>query len=190
MEKGGREKELIVDSKMTFEEAMEGVNLECPEDILEKQRLIDVTYLGYDGKPHVGQIVMDERHGEDLQKIFELSKEVGFPIFSAIPITRFGWDDDKSLIANNTAGFNFRPMVGNSGKLSNHARGWAIDFNPVQNPYIKGEIVLPPEGTYDPEVVGTFTENHPLVLRFKELGWDWGGEWTSLKDYQHFEKKL
>ncbi|MFQ8804251.1 MAG: M15 family metallopeptidase [Alistipes indistinctus] len=22
------------------------------------------------------------------------------------------------------------------------------------------------------------------------LGWTWGGNWTSLKDYMHFEKKL
>jgi hypothetical protein len=27
-----------------------------------------------------------------------------------------------------------------------------------------------------------------MESRFKELGWDWGGDWTSLKDYQHFEK--
>lgn len=189
MEKGRREKEIVIDSSMTFEEAMEGVSPDCPREIFEKQRLMNVSYLGYDGKPHIGQIVMDERHEEDLQRVFELSKEVGFPIFSAIPISKFNWDDDTSLLANNTAGFNYREMVGGSGKISNHALGWAIDFNPVQNPYIKGEVVLPPEGTYNPEVAGTFTENHPLVLRFKELGWTWGGEWSSLKDYQHFEKK-
>jgi len=27
-----------------------------------------------------------------------------------------------------------------------------------------------------------------VVKTFKRLGWTWGGEWKSLKDYQHFEK--
>ncbi|HAX73596.1 MAG TPA: hypothetical protein DCY20_08730, partial [Firmicutes bacterium] len=25
---------------------------------------------------------------------------------------------------------------------------------------------------------------------FVSRGWTWGGDWNSLKDYQHFEKKL
>ena len=25
---------------------------------------------------------------------------------------------------------------------------------------------------------------------FKELGFEWGGSWSTVKDYQHFEKKL
>jgi poly-gamma-glutamate synthesis protein (capsule biosynthesis protein) len=26
----------------------------------------------------------------------------------------------------------------------------------------------------------------PVVRAFESIGWDWGGYWTSLKDYQHF----
>jgi len=29
-----------------------------------------------------------------------------------------------------------------------------------------------------------------VVKTFIRLGWDWGGNWKSLKDYQHFEKVL
>jgi hypothetical protein len=25
---------------------------------------------------------------------------------------------------------------------------------------------------------------------FKKYGWEWGGDWTSIKDCQHFEKNL
>jgi hypothetical protein len=28
------------------------------------------------------------------------------------------------------------------------------------------------------------------VKLFKKLGWTWGGDWKSTKDYQHFEKKI
>ncbi len=31
-----------------------------------------------------------------------------------------------------------------------HATGIAIDINTVQNPYIKHNILLPPNGKYDP----------------------------------------
>ena len=29
-----------------------------------------------------------------------------------------------------------------------------------------------------------------LVREFKIRGWSWGGDWRSVKDYQHFEKKI
>ena len=43
---------------------------------------------------------------------------------------------------------------------------------------------------YPPRVPGTFTARHRVVRAFLELGWEWGGNWTSFKDYQHFEKPL
>jgi peptidoglycan L-alanyl-D-glutamate endopeptidase CwlK len=51
-------------------------------------------------------------------------------------------------------------------------------------------VVLPHGAKYDPGVAGTFTVDHPIVRAFLQLGWDWGGNWTSPKDYQHFEKPL
>jgi hypothetical protein len=90
--------------------------------------------------------------------------------------------------ANNTSAFNFRFKTGSRTELSKHAGGRAIDINPVQNPYIKGELVLPKSSEYDPEAEGTLCEDHPVVRTFLKLGWEWGGNWTSRKDYQHFEK--
>ena len=26
----------------------------------------------------------------------------------------------------------------------------------------------------------------PVVSAFASIGWEWGGDWRSLKDYQHF----
>ena len=91
--------------------------------------------------------------------------------------------------ANNTSAFNYRPVTGGT-RLSNHAYGRAIDINTFLNPYIKGDIVLPHGARYDPNIEGTFTSENPIVKTFIQLGWQWGGDWTDLKDYQHFEKPL
>ncbi len=93
------------------------------------------------------------------------------------------------MLLNNTSAFNYRCAAG-SKKLSMHAYGFAIDINPVQNPYIKGKVVLPPGAVYDIRKSGTLAYNSPVVKTFIRLGWTWGGNWKSLKDYQHFEKVL
>jgi len=63
-------------------------------------------------------------------------------------------------------------------------------FNPLFNPYIKGALVLPSMAAYDIKRGGTLYKGHPVVETFKSLGWTWGGDWVSLKDYQHFEKEI
>ena len=93
------------------------------------------------------------------------------------------------MLSNNTSAFNYR-MVTGGNYLSKHAYGFAIDINPVQNPYIKGDIVLPPDAVYDTSEPGTLANYSPIVKTFIRLGWTWGGNWKSLKDYQHFEKVL
>ncbi|MFH1245830.1 MAG: M15 family metallopeptidase [Candidatus Omnitrophota bacterium] len=35
---------------------------------------------------------------------------------------------------------------------------------------------------------GTLTPDGPIVETFLRLGWTWGGNGNTLKDYQHFEK--
>jgi hypothetical protein len=183
----------IVDSAMTDKEAFEGLHPECPDDIRKRQKVITVLYYSFDNDIHCGQIVMDEELEADIRTVFELAFKEKFPIQSVIPIShkRFRkndrWDDDLSMAANNTSGFNYRLTTGGSS-LSNHAYGRAIDINPVQNPYIKGDLVLPPGAKYAPGTEGTLTADHPITKTFLKLGWEWGGNWNTCKDYQHFEK--
>ena len=40
-----------------------------------------------------------------------------------------------------------------------------------------------------PAEKGGIVENDVVVKAFKNRGFDWGGSWKSLKDYQHFEAK-
>jgi len=67
--------------------------------------------------------------------------------------------------------------VGKS-KLSYHSWGRAIDINPVQNPYIRGEVVLPPGAVRDAERPGTLLADGAVVAAFESRGWTWGGRWT------------
>ena len=183
----------IIDSDISLSEAL---RKESPPKFKERQRLIDLLYYSFDGKIHQGQLVIDERLVEDIREVFRVALENRFPINSIIPISsdRFfkngKWnEDDQSMFSNNTSAFNYRTVTG--GKtLSKHAYGFAIDINPVQNPYIKGNIILPPDTVYDTAKPGTLTYDSPVVRTFIRLGWTWGGNWESLKDYQHFEKVL
>lgn len=88
---------------------------------------------------------------------------------------------------NNSSAFNYRTAVGKTN-LSRHAFGRAIDINPVQNPYVKGGLVLPPGAVYDTGVRGTLLPDGVVVQAFEKRGWTWGGRWTTLKDWHHFEK--
>jgi len=183
----------ITDSNITLSEAL---NKPAPLEFKERQRLVEVLYYSFDGKIHKGQLVIEERLVEDIKEVFSVALENKFPVNSVIPIShkRFfkggSWNEDnQSMLANNTSAFNYRVVTGGN-VLSKHAYGFAIDINPLQNPYIKGDIILPSKAVYDPSAPGTLTVDCVIVKTFKRLGWVWGGDWKSLKDYQHFEKVL
>ena len=191
----GTLKHPVIDSRMSKREVFDGLDPNCPPEIRRRQKIIKLKYFSFDGKIHRGQLVIDKDLVKDIKKIFKFARREKFPIFSVIPVSdpRFRkngrWDDDLSMIANNTSAFNYRVKTG-GGDLSNHAYGRAIDINTVQNPYVKGKLILPPNGSYVPNAAGTLTADHPIVKMFIRLGWDWGGNWTRLQDYQHFEKPL
>jgi len=183
----------IVDSNITLSEALKKYT---PQEFKTRQRIIDVLYYSFDGRVHKGQIVIEERLVRDIREVFRIILDTRFPVKSVIPVShsRFYKDgeynsDGQSMLSNNTSAFNYRVVTGGK-KLSMHAYGFAIDINPVQNPYIKGSVVLPAGAIYNPYAPGTLTRNCPVVKSFKRLGWTWGGEWKSLKDYQHFEKVI
>ncbi|MEO8073563.1 MAG: M15 family metallopeptidase [Acidobacteriota bacterium] len=185
----------IIDSWMSKHEAFDGLDPNCPPEIRRRQRIVKLKYYSFDARIHQGQLVIDVDLVKDIKKIFKAALKEKFPIYSVIPISapqfrqNGRWSDDLSMIADNSSAFNYREKTG-GGSLSNHAYGRAVDINTVQNPYLKGSILLPPNGSYSPNAAGTFTKDSPLVKMFIALGWTWGGNWTSPTDYQHFEKPL
>ncbi|WP_197169325.1 M15 family metallopeptidase [Novipirellula galeiformis] len=183
----------IIDSAMSVADAFDGLAVDCPEEIRERQKLVTVLYYSFDHKIHQGQVLIDSELEHDIQRVFAVALQEKFPIQSVIPIShpRFrkegNWDDELSMQANNTSAFNYRVIAGTT-RLSNHARGRAIDLNPLLNPYVRGESVSPAGAVYSPHTPGTLTDENSVTQAFLRLGWGWGGHWQRGQDYQHFDK--
>lgn len=153
-------------------------------------RLLELTFWGFDGVEHEGELVVAADYAEDIVAVFRHLHEARFRIQQLRLVDEFGGNDDRSMAANNTSGFNCRRATG-SDRWSEHAYGRAIDINPIQNPYVtRAGSVLPPAGaahtTRNPATYGLITADGPVVAAFARIGWVWGGRWSSGKDYQHF----
>jgi len=180
--------EIIIDSQLTFQEAIKGT--EAPDSVIKNLILLDVQYYSFDNKLHQGQIVIHKNLESDVEFIFNLIKEKKFPINKVIPIVKYNWSDNASMEDNNTSAFNYRTVAGTT-RVSKHSYGIAIDFNPFQNPAVYNDGSISPKGsTYDKKAKGTITSTTFITAELKKRGWTWGGDWNSLKDYQHFEKNL
>lgn len=161
---------------------------------LEELSYLKVSYWGFDGKEHQGELIVLEKIGKEVADIFQELYDIKFPIEKIKLIDEYGGDDDLSMADNNTSAFCFREVADKQGVLSKHSYGIAIDINPVQNPYIKEERVSPLEGenylNRSSERMGMIVKDSLCYSIFKQKGWNWGGDWKTLKDYQHFEKTI
>lgn len=177
---------VIVDSDLDFPQAIDGTS--APQEILDNLCLIDIRYFGFDGHRHRGQLVVHRDLAAELQELFTLMEQWRFPVAGAAPIVRFGWSDEASMAADNSSAFNYR-FIARTIRFSRHALGRAVDINPRENPAIYPDGRIAPEGAvWQPDKPGTFTEDHPVVEAFLEKGWHWGGHFTHIWDYHHFEK--
>jgi hypothetical protein len=150
---------------------------------------LTITYIDFEGNSRVGNMIVNAKVGDEVLDIFRELYEAQYPIDKIELIDNYGADDDLSMENNNTSAFNFRYST-NSKVISKHGYGLAIDINPVQNPYVKGKVILPPAGITNrtKAVKGMITKGDACYQAFVKRGWTWGGSWKSLKDYQHFEK--
>ena len=95
---------------------------------------------------------------------------------------------------NNTSAFNFRTIAG-TDIVSEHGMGLAVDVNPFYNPQVKetenGVEVSPEDAISYADRSGDFLykiDHEDLCYKlFTEHGFEWGGDWETGKDYQHFE---
>ena len=154
-------------------------------------RLVQLTYWGYDGKRHWGELVVAASVTAEIQAIFGRFYDARYQLRRIVRVEAFGGSDDRSMAANNTSAFNCRKVTGGT-TWSEHSYGTAIDVNPVQNPYVSGSTVAPPAGRSWLDRTLPYREvikhNDGWVYTMHHYGWKWGGEWTSKKDYQHFSK--
>lgn len=161
----------------------------CPLG-LEELAYITVSHVGFDGEPHTGEMIVNARVAEAVVGVFAELYAAGFPI-EEMRVTRADEIDAPPTGDRNVTGsFACREAV-NSGNWSQHAYGLAIDINPFHNPYIKGDLVIPELASYyvDRELLlPGMVETSVVVREFRGIGWTWGGDWNSLKDWMHFSE--
>ena len=152
-------------------------------------RLLTLTFWGYDGAAHRGELVVHADQAPRVVGAFRTLFDARFPIERMELVDAYGGDDHASTLANNTAAFNCRAVVGNPGSWSEHAFGRAIDVNPRVNPYLLDPHVRDPEfAPYIDRSVdapGMIRPGDAAVQAFAAEGWQWGGAWSPA-DYQHF----
>lgn len=160
----------------------------CPVD-LRDLRLVSVMTIGFDGEAHHGRLVVHRRWADEIVEVFRRLYRSEFPIRRMRLVDRYGADDQESMRHDNTSAFNCRYVAGTT-VWSQHAFGRAIDIDPVENPYVDGSHVSPPNGEpyADRSDVrpGMIFERDVVWRAFHRIGWEWGGTWTSAQDYQHF----
>ena len=160
----------------------------CPVG-LGDLRLLETVHLGFDGRDRTGLLVLHRDAVAAVDAALTDAYDAGFRIQRMRLVDRYGASDDRSMDANNTSAFNCRPVAGTS-RWSQHAYGRAIDLNPIQNPYVQGSTVSPSAGReyLDRSDVrrGMVVRGDAVVRAFADVGWGWGGDFQSSKDWQHF----
>lgn len=155
---------------------------------------IQVSYWGFDDKKHQGELIIHQSLAEEVSMIFKELYEAKFPIERMRLIDEYQADDNLSMANNNTSAFCVRKITGELEGYSKHSYGFAIDINPLQNPFVKRGGVLPEEGKayLDRQSVrkGMIIKGDQVYQAFSKRGWRWGGDWLTIKDYQHFEKNI
>ena len=167
-----------------------------PQDDISYEDLnyVRVLHYNFEGDICIGELIVAADLADEVTQIFYQLFLAEYPITSIILIDEFGGSsgDNASMSANNTSAFNYR-LVAGTNRLSNHALGRAIDINPMMNPYVQGSHVSPENGEAFVDrsnmSLGMIDEDDLCYQLFTQYGWEWGGAWTSCKDYQHFEKE-
>jgi D-alanyl-D-alanine carboxypeptidase-like protein len=169
----------------------------CPVS-LSQVRLLTVRYMGFDGRSHWGQLVVNARVASDLSRVFAKLYAMRFPIRHMQFADTYGALKNVPRDGDFTASFECRQASsspctktanGTTGTWSEHAFGEAIDLNPVENPYVGCGM------TRDATALAYVNRSHyrrgmvnaAVVSAFASIGWGWGGSWSgATKDYMHF----
>ena len=162
----------------------------------EELEYVHVLHYDFEGQVQEGELICNQAIAQDLTEIFKELYDNQYPIEKIRLIDEYDADDDASMEDNNTSCFNYRVVEGKT-TLSNHSYGLAVDINPLYNPYVRtkdGETLVSPENAVpyadrSMDFPYKIDENDLCCQLFVKYGFTWGGNWNSVKDYQHFEKR-
>jgi hypothetical protein len=152
-------------------------------------RYVTVSFRGFDGLAHTGELLVNARAANAMVTVFGKLFAAGYPIEQMRVASTAELNAPPTGDGNSTGAFACRPVRGQTA-WSQHAYGLAVDVNPFQNPYHSGDVVLPELATsyLDRGDVraGMIQPDGPVVRAFASVGWQWGGDYRSLKDFMHF----
>ena len=160
----------------------------CPVD-RSRLRYVQMVFWGFDRRPHTGEMIVHRSAARGVAAVFRTLFRHRFPIEEMRVVAASELDAPPTGDGNNTTAFVCRPARGSSS-WSQHAYGLAVDVNPFHNPYVSDDVVLP-------ELASAYTKRgwrRPgmvvpggvVVRAFDRVGWSWGGNWSSVKDWMHF----
>lgn len=159
----------------------------CPVG-LDELRLVSLTFWGFDGGHHRGELVVHRDVADEVAWVFGELHAARFPLEDVRVLTSADLDAPPTGDGNVTAGFVCRTTPGGS-MVSAHARGLAVDVNPFYNPYVRGDLVIPELASayvdrswHRP---GMVVRGDVVTAAFAAVGWSWAGEWAS-PDHMHF----
>ncbi len=187
---------------------------EVPPEVLERStwseacpvraedlRYVRITYWGFDGRHHTGELLLNRAVADDVVTVFEQLHAARFPLEEVRVVGTAELDLPPTGDGNVTTAFVCRPTRG-ATSWSQHAYGLAVDINPFHNPYLRGSAASPAEALESDAIVlpelatsyvdrgrvrpGMIVPGDVVTTAFRSIGWGWGGDWRSLKDWMHF----
>jgi hypothetical protein len=160
----------------------------CPV-ALDDLSVLQLSFWGFDHEPHTGRLVVRDDVATDVVSVFRTLYDARFPLEQMRLVTHADLDAPPTGDGNVTAAYACRATRG-STTWSAHAYGLAVDVNPFDNPYSKGDVVLPELASayLDREWrrPGMIFPGGVVVRAFARIGWTWGGTFQSVTDLQHF----
>lgn len=182
-------------------ERMKGGNTYKEDCIVPREdlRYLLALHVDKDGNTHQGEMVVHKLIAEDVLEILEKLYDAGYPIERMVLPDNYMADDETMMRDNNSSAFNFR-FISHTSRISKHGLGMAVDINTLYNPYHKfvknddgstTEVIEP--AMAKPYLDRTKKFDYKIekgdlcYTLFAEKGFEWGGDWTDRKDYQHFE---
>jgi hypothetical protein len=152
-------------------------------------RYLTMSFWGFDGRAHTGEMIVNDRAADGVVQVFRRLYDAHFPLEEMRVVTPAELTAPPTGDGNNTTAFVCRSAVGQK-RWSAHAYGLAIDVNTFCNPYVRGDLVLPELASSYLDRAnlrqGMIEPGDVVVSSFAAIGWSWGGNWTGLKDLQHF----
>jgi hypothetical protein len=163
---------------------------ECPVDLAEL-RYLTMAFWGFDSRTYTGEMIVHADVADDVVDVFEQLYHARFPIEEMRVVAPEELDAPPTGDGNNTSAFVCRSTA-QGESWSQHAYGLAIDINPFHNPYHRDDAVIPELASAyldrNRDLPGMIRSGDMVTAAFAAIGWGWGGQWRSLKDWMHFSQ--